>query len=145
MYNAETVCTQLSRAVHSLNMDTHCICASWLPRVDNGSLTRHDENGAPANKEEADHFKFSRPTSVVISWILLVTKEVGAVPAASNHQTMDQYRLPRVIGITEYHFIQSKLEWNISHVGQRLLCVGSLFFETCPREPIWDVFHWAGG
>ena len=41
-------------------------------------------NSAPANKHEAVHFKFSRPTSVVISWILSVTNEGGAVPVSSD-------------------------------------------------------------
>jgi len=48
--------------------------------------------------EEADHFRFSRPTAVVISWRLFVTKDGGAVPVASNCGMASQFLVPRVTG-----------------------------------------------
>src|SRR5712671_4391404 len=67
----------------SVNMETLTVSApAALCLLLGGYLTRNGEICAPENKEEADHFKFSWLTSVVI---LLVTKQDGAVPFASKN------------------------------------------------------------
>jgi hypothetical protein len=86
VYNAETVCAHLREECGRSLLktgDTHGIYASYNLSFIEGSITRNDGIRAPENKEEADHFKYSWLTSVVI---LLVTKQGGAVPFASKMQ-----------------------------------------------------------
>ena len=100
-------------------------------------------NRAPANKHEAVHFKFSRPTSVMISWILLVTNEGGAVPDASNLDRKSVFYCIVSSESPKYHSVQSKSEWDVGHSFQGTPCLGSLLLKTRTRKPLRNVLHWA--